>query len=382
MAVTYCRKCVTPNTWPDAIFDNEGICLPCRYNETFGQIDWDARRAELREITEWGRKHRRGNYDCIIGVSGGKDSTRQAFFARDDLGLKPLLVSCVYPPEQQTQRGADNLSNLVEQGFDLHMVGPAPQVSKKLTRYSFEKFVNIFKASELVLYASLPRVAIAYGIPLIFLGENPALAFGGNVGSQSSDGNQQRQHNTLSGGKLDAWLNAGIKQNELNWYQYPSERDFDRAGLRIVYLGYYMDDFHEIANAAFAMAHGLKIRTGVDALPEETGSLNPYEALDDEFVHVNQMLKYLKLGFGKVVQHASVRVRLGEMSRDEAIDAVNRYDGKCSTRYIDKFCHYVDIPKEHFDEIADVARNKDLWQLNNHGEWELRYKLAPVTSLD
>jgi N-acetyl sugar amidotransferase len=374
MAVTYCKRCVTPNTWPDAIFDEEGICLPCRYMEEFDRLDWDARAAELRDIVAWGRANKRGNYDCIIGVSGGKDSMRQAFYARDDLGLKPLLVSCVYPPEQQTQRGADNLSNLVEAGFDLHFVGPAPQVSKKLTRHSFLTFANIFRASELVLYASMPRVAIAYGIPLVFLGENPALAFGGSVGSTSSDGNQQRHHNTLGGGKLDVWLESGIKRNEMNWYQYPSERDFDRANLRIVYLGYYMRDFNEVANSAFAMTHGLKIREGLDALPEETGSLNPFESLDDEFVHVNQMIKHVKLGFGKVVQHASVRVRLGEMTRAQAAEAVNKYDGRCSARYIEAFCHYTGIPRATFDDVVEKVRNRDLWQLNNHGQWELRYK--------
>ncbi|MGY9107914.1 MAG: N-acetyl sugar amidotransferase, partial [Alphaproteobacteria bacterium] len=133
------------------MFDEDGVCLPCRYAESLVDVDWDVRREELRNISEWGRTNKRGVYDCIVGVSGGKDSIRQAFFARDDLGLNPLLVSCVYPPEQQTQRGADNLSNLIEQGFDLHMIGPAPQVSKRLTQYSFLKFSNIFKASELVL---------------------------------------------------------------------------------------------------------------------------------------------------------------------------------------------------------------------------------------
>ncbi len=374
MTVSYCAKCVTPNTWPDGVFDEEGVCLPCRYAESLADVDWDARAKELEEICAWGRTNKRGVYDCIMGVSGGKDSIRQSFFARDNLGLNPLLVSCVYPPEQQTQRGAENLSNLVEQGFDLHMVGPAPQVSKKLTRYSFLKFTNIFKASELVLYASLPRVAIAYGIPLIFLGENPALAFGGSVGSVSSDGNKQRFHNTLAGGELDAWLESGLTAKEMNWYKYPSEHDFERAQLKIVYLGYYMRDFNDLANGAFALAHGLKPRTGFDALPEETGSLNAFEAVDDEFVHVNQMIKHLKLGFGKVVQQASVQLRLGKMTREEAVRAVETYDGRCSDRYIDHFCRYIGISKAQFQEVIEGARNKELWQLNNLGAWELRYK--------
>ena len=382
MNVAYCAKCVTPNTWPDAVFDDDGVCLPCRYAESLASADWGARKVELDGISEWGRTSKRGVYDCIIGVSGGKDSLRQAFFARDDLGLNPLLVSCVYPPEQQTQRGADNLSNLVEQGFDLHLVGPAPQVSKRLTQYSFLRFANIFKASELVLYASLPRVAVAYGIPLIFLGENPALAFGGSVGSISSDGNKQRFHNTLAGGKLETWLESGLTAKEMNWYKYPSEHDFERAQLRIVYLGYYMRDFNDIANGAFALAHGLEERTGLDALPEETGSLNAFEAVDDDFVHVNQMIKHLKLGFGKVVQQASVQLRLGKMTREEAIEVVDKYDGRCSERYIDHFCRYIDISKEKFREVVDEARNTDLWQLNNRGDWELRYKPSGSPALE
>jgi hypothetical protein len=151
----------------------------------------------------------------------------------------------------------------------------------------------------------------------------------------------------------------------------------ERANLRIVYLGYYMRDFNDNANGEFALRHGLRPRTGIDALPEETGSLNAFEALDDEFVHVNQMLKYLKFGFGKTTQQASVKIRLGEINREDAIDLVSKYDGKCSERYIDKFCDYIGITREWFWEVAEKNRNRDLWQLNNRGEWELRYPLRP-----
>ena len=58
-------------------------------------------------------------FDCIIGVSGGKDSTRQALFIREKLKMRPLLVCCTYPPEQLTDLGAKNLSNLIKLGFDL-----------------------------------------------------------------------------------------------------------------------------------------------------------------------------------------------------------------------------------------------------------------------
>ena len=72
----HCKKCVEPDTRPDCIFDQEGVCLPCRYHETFDQIDWEARRRELEEIADWGRQRNTSGYDCVIGVSGGKDSHR------------------------------------------------------------------------------------------------------------------------------------------------------------------------------------------------------------------------------------------------------------------------------------------------------------------
>ena len=72
-----------------------------------------------------------------LGVSGGKDSTRQALWVRDKLKLKPLLVCCSYPPEQLTILGAKNLSNLIELGFDLIVTSPAPKVGKNFYKAGF-----------------------------------------------------------------------------------------------------------------------------------------------------------------------------------------------------------------------------------------------------
>jgi len=372
--VTYCKLCVEPSTRPMSIFDEEGICYPCRYASKFGTIDWRSRHQELQEIAARARERSSGAYDCVIGVSGGKDSHRQAFYVRDTLGLRPLLVSCAYPPEESTDIGAANLSNLVESGFDVHIVAPAPITSKRLMLRSFVDHGNLFVATELALYASAPRVAIAQRIPLIFLGENPVLNFGGWAGSFDGDARKQREQNTLKGAPLDPWVAAGFDRRDLFWYAYPSEVDFERIDLRMYYLGYYMHDFNDIANTEFALSKGLQVRTGDDAKPEYIGALNPAEALDDDFVHVNQMLKFLKHGFGKVTQHAAVRIRLGAMTRAEGIDAVRRYDGACHPRYIRKLCGYLGIDETQFWAIAESYRNADLWHRSDRGAWELRVK--------
>ena len=115
----YCRKCIQPDTRPGITFDEEGVCPACRFAEKEHTIDWESRRVELARVVDHGRKNNVSGYECIIGVSGGKDSVRQALFAKEELGLNPLLVCCSSPPEQITELGTKNISNLIELGFDV-----------------------------------------------------------------------------------------------------------------------------------------------------------------------------------------------------------------------------------------------------------------------
>ncbi|MBE90537.1 MAG: LPS biosynthesis protein [Rhodospirillaceae bacterium] len=374
MTLRYCTRCLEPSSRPGATFDEEGVCMPCRYAESLDGINWETRRKDLQKIADWGRARQSGGYDCLIGVSGGKDSTRQAFYVRDELGLKPLLVCCSYPPEQAADRGAENLSNLVEHGFDLHYVSPSPETWKKMMRLSFREFAQWTRPTELALFSSVVRCATSFKIPLIFLGENPALAFGSKSGSLDGDAKNIRAYDTLSGANIEPWLDWGIPKEKLYWYTFPSDHEIERAALRLVYLGFYIRDFNDIANGQFALDHGFMPRKGIEADPYETGSINAFECVDEDFVHVNQFLKFIKLGFGKVIQQVSVQIRHGEITREEGLKLARAFDGRCSDRLIENFCQYLEITTEEFWDVVDKNRNRDLWQLTNQGEWELRFK--------
>ena len=116
----YCKICLQPDTRPGTFFSENGICPACNYYHTVSAAaDWQERFDEIQKFLESYERKPGQHFDCIIGVSGGKDSTRQALWVRDKLGLKPLLVCLTYPPEQLTERGADNISNLIELGFDV-----------------------------------------------------------------------------------------------------------------------------------------------------------------------------------------------------------------------------------------------------------------------
>ena len=114
----YCKICLQSDTRPGIYFDENGICPACNYHNSLVDVDWDDRNKELADIVAFGKANNQSGYDCIIGVSGGKDSTRQAFFVKDVLKMNPLLVCLSYPPEQVSQRGVDNVSNMIKHGFD------------------------------------------------------------------------------------------------------------------------------------------------------------------------------------------------------------------------------------------------------------------------
>ena len=156
----YCKKCLQPDTRPNIIFSDDGYCPACSYFTKTQNIDWDERFEIIKDIISKYPRKKGQHFDCIIGVSGGKDSTRQAIWARDKLGLNPLLVCLSYPPEQITDRGAKNISNLIELGFDTLVISPAPITWRKVVREGFLRFKNWAKATELALMGSEPQIAI------------------------------------------------------------------------------------------------------------------------------------------------------------------------------------------------------------------------------
>ena len=132
MKVKLCKSCVNPITRPNIEFNDDGVCPVCLYEgkKESSEINWQERIKELEEICQWGRQNTHSTYDCIVTVSGGKDSLRQACYARDTLGMNPLLVNCSFPPEQVTDRGTYNLQNLINLGFDTLSISPNPKIWK------------------------------------------------------------------------------------------------------------------------------------------------------------------------------------------------------------------------------------------------------------
>jgi N-acetyl sugar amidotransferase len=369
----YCTKCLQPDTRPNIRFNPQGICPACQYMATLDNIDWDVRAQELDKICKFGTANTSWGYDCIIGASGGKDSTRQALYVKNILKMNPLVVCCSYPPEQATERGAYNIQNLISLGFNTVVVGPAPQTWKKNMLTSFYKYGNWQKSTELALFTSVPRLAIAYQIPLIFWGENPAHTLG-ELGVQSDgyDGNRMRWQNTLAGGDPSWLCNEEISPKDILPYYYPADADMIRANIRIIYLGYFWKVWSRLENGLVAAVNGLDVR---DDAPKDIGDTLGVEALDEDWITVNQMIKFRKFGFARVTEYVSEEIRFGRMNRQRGIELVEKYDGKCSEHLIKEFCAYMEISVKEFWRVVDSYTNKDIFEKKD-GSWRLKQQVG------
>ena len=370
----YCKKCLQPDTRPGIKFDENGICYACLYEEEKKKIDWIAREKELKEIAEWAKRTAKGPYHCVIGVSGGKDSTFQAVYAKEKLGLNVLLVNS--EPDKITEIGKHNIENLINLGFDVIKMRPNPRIVKKLVKKSFYKYGNPIKPTEYPLWTSAYIIADKFDIPLVIQGENAALTLGVVNTGLGNDGNalNVNEGNTLSGGNASDWIDDEINENELFMYQFPDKKKLIEKGIKAIYLQYYVKEWSQVYNADFSIARGLFGRATEDL--HELGRYRRYSALDSDMQIVNQMLKYYKFGFGFATDEACYDIREGRISREDAKWLVKEYDGKCGEKYIEEFCKYIEITKEEFWSIVDNLVNKDLFEKDINGRWQPKFKIG------
>lgn len=374
----YCKKCLQPDTRPGILFDEEQVCYACRYEESKASIDWEAREQMLQKIADDAKeeaKRRNLSYDCVIGVSGGKDSTFQALYAKEKLGLRPLLINCM--PDEVTDIGKANMDNLSKMGFDIISIRPNPQIARRLAKKMFLERGNVIAASEYCLWASAYIMAEKFNIPLIIQGENAALTLGAAKNQETSDDAfSVVQLDTLRGGQAASLIQGedDLTLDDVFLYQIPDVNSMKEKGIRAIFLQYYTKEWSQVGNAEFAVARGMVGRMTENLA--DMGRYRRFTALDSNLVFVNQMIKYLKFGFGYATDEAGYDIREGRLTREEAIWYVEQYDGKCGQQYIEETCDYLSITQEEFWEVVDRYVNRQLFEKDSEGKWIPKFKVG------
>lgn len=359
----FCKKCVMPNTKPDLHFDENGICDACRSQEAKDDnIDWDAREKEFLEIVKKYKTH--PHYDCAIGVSGGKDSTFQVLKVLE-LGLNPLCIC--FEPTIPTKVGRKNLENLNNLGVDLIHIKRNPIVYKKLAIEAFKRTGDNEWQNHLGIFTTVPKFAVNFNVPLIIWGESPQIEYGGPASSKSRntlDRQWLEEFGGLLGNRVSDMVGVdGLTEKDLHLYTYSSDEDINRVGVTGLFLGYYFKwDLREVLKKS--REHGFIV---ADRSIETT--YEDFENLDCYSNHLHDYLKYVKYGFGRATDNACLDIRLGYITREEAVRLVNKYDGIPPKKAIKKYLEYTNFTQDEFDKIVDSYTNKRIFKRDSKGNF-------------
>ncbi|MEG4227938.1 N-acetyl sugar amidotransferase [Microcoleus sp. N9_B2] len=364
--IRYCNCCVMPETKPDLFIDEEGICSACRNMEKRQAVDWESRKQELLKVLDRYRSKDGSNYDCIVPVSGGKDSHFQVIRMLE-LGMNPLCVTST--TDKLSDIGRRNIENLKNLGVDYIEVTVNPSVRRTINKLALTQIGDISWPEHVVIFTIPVRIAVQFNIPLIIWGENPQNEYGGPA-SATENNTLTRRWLEEFGGLLglrvsDLISQEGIERKHLIQYSYPSDEDLQRVGLTGLFLGYYLP-WDGYQNALYAQAHGFETYHK----PVE-GSLVNYENLDNYQTGIHDYFKFLKYGFGRASDLACLHIRRGRLSRQDAIKLLRMHDGKFPWVYLG--CHIeeilkdVDMTLDEFIHICDRFTNKKLFVCDSRG---------------
>jgi len=400
--IVFCARCTYSNQKPNSEreykhtihskkptvhFDEEGVCTACRIAEKKREIDWAAREKELRALCDKYRKNN-GEYDCLVPGSGGKDSFYAAHKLKYEYGMNPLTVT--WAPHIYTDWGWKNFQGWIGAGFDNYLFTPNARVHRLLTRLSLEQIYHPFQPFIMGQMYFPPKMAIKLGIPLVFYGENPA-----EYGNKSSDNDKatkdweyftapNKEEIYLAGTSMADLMNDfGLTNVDLEPYMPPNPKDLAEKQIDVQYLGYYLP-WHPQNCFYYATEHG-----GFKAAPERTaGTYSKYAGIDDKIDDYHYYTTFIKFGIGRATYDSAQEVRNGDLTREEAVGLVQRFDGEYPARFEKECFEYLSLPEKefpkaakmfehpmmdraYFEKLTDKFRSPHLWMQEN-GVWKLR----------
>lgn len=364
--LTWCKRCVMPDTKPDLLLDEEGICNACRSYENRSMVDWDKRRKDLEEVLARYRNTDGSNWDCIVPVSGGKDSTYQVIQMLQ-LGLNPLCVTSTTC--DLSDIGRKNIENIKAFGVDYVEFSPNKKVRATLNRIGLTEVGDISWPEHVGIFTIPVRAAVQYRVPLIVWGENsqneyggPAAAAGGNVLNRR----WLEEFGGLLGMRVSDLVGQhGLEERHLITYTYPTDAQLSQVRVTGLFLGHYIP-WDGLSNALISVAKGF---TSYPCAVQ--GSMVNYENLDNHQTGIHDYFKFIKFGFGRATDLACLHIRRGRLTRQDGMDIVRQLDGRFPWEYLGKSLEDIlrplDLTVEEFIRVCDRFTNKKLFERHSDG---------------
>jgi len=366
MEIKYCINCLYPESKPDLHFNDNGLCSACIAAESKDiEIDWEQRKKDFKTIIDKFRlKENQIGYDCLIPVSGGKDSTYQAYFMKEVCGMNPLCVC--FETTKVTEIGQRNLDNISKMGIDVIHFKKNYNAYKSMVVEGFKRVGDEMWPNHIGIFTIPINIATKFKIPLIIWGENSQQEYGGPLESIEKNKLTRRwleEFGGLLGNRIQDMIGVdGLTAKDLTPYFYPSDEELEETGITSLFLGHYFfwdarKQLEIIKNYGFAVKEDGPVE----------GTYTNYENIDEQIVGLHDYLKFVKYGFGRATDHACIDIRNKRLSREDGKKLVKKYDGKYPHLSINAFIEYSGMKKNEIDDILDSYTNPVLFRMNDDG---------------
>ena len=370
--MNYCSVCLFPESKPDLFIGNNGICDACisvdqknSYNDEY----YHQKDILFKNIIK-NQKSKQSIYDCVVPVSGGKDSAYQLYVVKEIYKMKPLCVT--FDQFDQTSTGDLNIKSMQNIGSDHMHFTLNPNILKKLVKKGLETVGDPYWVNHVGMFTIPFRIANQFKIPLVVYGENPQVEYGGPSFSKKNyimDKRWRQEFGGMRGLREEDMIDSDINSDDLKILQFPKEKELKKNNILGIFIGQFIK---------WDVQKQLKIikKYGWKELkkPPEGSWLN-YENCDMEFIDIRENIKYLKFGYGRATDQLSIALRHKLIDRKKAVKIANKIDGKYKVGNLIKFCKYIGITKAEYENILDTFVNRQLFYKNNKKKWIPNFKV-------
>jgi len=381
MNLKRCTKCILPETHETIHFDDKGVCNICRQHEFKKEkIDWKEKKKELESLIE--QYKGKYDYDCIIPYSGGKDSTWTLYYLVKEYGLKPLVVR--FDHGFLRPNLLENTTRVIRKlGVAFHNFTPNWKLVQKLMLRSFLEKGDFCWHCHTGIFAYPMWIAIRHNIPLIIWGE-PSAEYTSYYSYDQPEEVDEKRFNRfvnlgISAEDMFVRLNGTVDERDLKPFTYPPLKELRKIGYRSVCLGSYIP--WDVKKQAKIIEKELGWKGD---LVENVPPGYTYEKIECFMQGVRDYIKYIKRGYTRPTHLASIDIRNSRLKRGEALDLINKCEGKRPPS-LDIFLDYVGITEDEFYEIAlshtvspwsfDRSKIKEGEKLPDYEKWSREGKM-------
>lgn len=361
----YCKGCTYPEVAINSRFDKNGFSSIYHTHQAWQKIkknEWNKRKKVFEKIVSEIKKTNKSNYDCIIAVSGGKDSYYQTHVIKE-YGLKPLLVT--YNGNNYSKEGEYNRDRM-RKIFDVDhlIISPSQEALIKLNRLGFNKVGDMNWHNHAGIMTVPMQYAVRFNIPYVIYGETNDILGIYKPEDYVEYTNRSRVEFSMRGYEWDQFIknnNEGLTHKDMNWAKYPSDREIIENKVRGLYIGNYFKWDPNKNTKMIIKKYGWR-----PAKKNFERTYRKISNLDDIYENgIHDYLKFHKFGYGRTTDHTTKDILGGYMSRSKGINYIKKLDHVIPSD-LQTWLNYVGMKENDFWRKADTFRSKKVWWIENN----------------